>query len=86
MGGTTDKKFNCNKCEEPKVVVVPTCTEYCDFRVPAICTDINTSEIDCVEEDSITLQEFAEIALCATGSSQYIETTHEELAALKETE
>jgi len=58
-----DKKINCNKCETPEVVV-PQCTNYCEYRTPSTCIDIDTSEIECIEEDSITLQELAEKVLC----------------------
>jgi hypothetical protein len=58
-----DKKYNCNKCETPEVVV-PTCTNYCEYVTPAKCVEIDTTEIECIEEDKITLQELAELLLC----------------------
>ena len=58
-----EKKYNCNKCETPEVVV-PTCTNYCEYVTPAKCVEIDTTDIECIEEDKITLQELAELLLC----------------------
>jgi hypothetical protein len=58
-----DKKYNCNKCETPEVVV-PTCTNYCEYVTPAKCVEINTTDIECIQEDKITLQDLAELLLC----------------------